>query len=256
MNKTYEFFNEWHLGDQIFDLFYLSRLAVLHPDDFYVYYCHVSDQIRELVEDLDNIEIAPLANRTPAAIGSWIGTDRYWHTSPLRNDYPRFYLDWFNQLEARTGVRNPFSDTEQFWFDFASILKPVSPSRRFDVLLVNSRPDSGQFPYDPNQMRQLAELLAEQGLSVIATDHCGVRGVECTRDHRLSISGIANLSNRCRFHVMISTGPSWLTFNTTNRHLPIKRIVLLKTIRLGYPDVIYCDDMPAAVKALVSEGIL
>jgi len=232
---TYEFFNDWHLGDGLFQCLYFHRLAPKFPNDEFIFYCRKEHhaQLAETIEHLPNARLGALEEKTPQAINCWIGRGQYWHTHPNRNQMLPFWLEWFGIISKEAGLPNPFKTVADLWWDFPSIDKPTTLSKPFDFLVVNAQPLSGQFNYNVSEMNSLIELLLEKGHTVITTNP-SIAGVPCTFEQGISISGIGNVSNFCKYHLMISTGPSWLTWNKTNAGKVKLRIVLLDYIKLDY----------------------
>lgn len=233
---TYEFFNEWHLGDALFQCLYFHRVAPKFPNDEFVLYCPPDHhhQIVESVEHLPNVRIESISKRTKQAIDCWIGRGAYWHHSPIRNDYLQFYIHWFDIMGKEAGLPNPFKSKQDFWFDYPALLKPTPLSRPFDFLVINAMPKSGQFHYDPNEMNSLVALLKEKGHSVVTTNPTGIPDVPNTMEHNITITGVGNISNFCTYHLMISTGPSWPTWNVHNVDKVRLRMILLNYIKLDY----------------------
>ncbi len=254
---VYEFFNRWHLGDCLFQCLYLQRVAPLKPEDTFLFYCQNHEQLYETIAHVPNVELVAMEPIPPSAIDCWIGAEAYWHKSPIRNNYLQFYLDWFEQISKRAKLPNPFKAKEDFWWDFPALNKPTALSRPFDFLVVNAPPKSGQFQYDPKELDDLIAAIVRKGHTVVATNPTSVPGVECTQTHGLTVTGIGNVSNFCTRHLMISTGPSWLTFNTTNRRFVKLRLILLNGITLDYdPTCVHFNYVQGAANYLKSQNLI
>lgn len=236
---TYEFYNDWHIGDCLFQCLYFQRVAPTRPDDTFLLYCGYHDQIIESVEHLPNVKLLPLAEKTPQAINSWIGAGEYWHRHPYRNDMLYFYTDWFSRMVAGTDLPNPFKYRTDLWFDYPALAKPTPLTKHYDFLVVNAEPKSGQVHFDASAMNIGINALLNRGYSVIVTNPCGIPGVPCTLDHGITITGIGNISNQCDYHLMVSTGPSWGTFNALNRGKVKLRMILLNNIILQYDETCF-----------------
>lgn len=62
-------------------------------------------------------------------------------------------------------------------------------------------------------------------------------------------------SQNCRFILMVSTGPSWPTFNVWNRDTP--RIILIDHERINItPNTAHCSSVEAVRKILKERGQL
>jgi hypothetical protein len=208
------------------------------PDQQFVLYCNRSYhlQLQETIEDFSNIKLSPIEERPWSAINSWIDVGKYYRNSPCRNDYLAFYLDWFNQMSITAGLPNLFHSKADLWFDYPALLKPTPLSRHFDFLVVNSVPKSDQFRFDEKEMNALISRLISKGYSVVVTNPCSVKGAICTQDYNISITGIGNISGYCDYHIMVSTGPSWSTFNVWNKNKVRLRAILLNDIVLDYSE--------------------
>lgn len=232
---THAFFNLWHLGDCLFQCLYFQRVAPTRPEDQFVLYCQQEyhGQLSETVEHLPNVSLRPVQERTPEALDCWIGAGEFWHRHHFRSDYLLFYIDWFERISAQAGLDNPFRQKKDFWFDYPALSKPTPLSRHYDFLVVNSPPKSGQFQYRPEELAALVARLAWRH-SVVTTHPTGLPDVPATTDHNITITGVGNVSNQCDYHLMISTGPSWPTFNVLNVVTVRLRMILLNNIILDY----------------------
>lgn len=230
---------------------YLHRVAPLRPYDNFVFYCHdiYHRQLREVIEHLPNVELKPLAERTPEAINCWVG----WR-NPWMADYLRFTMAKFARISEETGLPNLFQSPDDLLFDYPALRRLNALSKRsFDFLIVNSRPESGQLDsYDEEEFEYLIALLSGKGHSVVTTKETRVTGVECTLAHGLSITGIGNLSMRCRNHICVNTSPSWPSYNLWNAETVDFRAVLHNQIELGFETfkVHSFDRVPALIEKL------
>ncbi len=222
---------DFHLGDNLAHLHFLRGLAKKYPfEDFThaVHLCHVA-QLADAISDLKNISLIPITCQMPGSIDAWKNAGGFWESHPLKNDYSAFYLNWFEHLAMRMGLDSPFCNREDLLFDYPAIqTRPMFPSQdRWDFLVVNSQPCSGQFMECRGDTKSLDGIIGSlaANYSVITTQPSS-GGVPCTQDHHLTISQIGNLSLRCSHIVMISTGPSWPTFNIWNKDTVKFRLIL------------------------------
>lgn len=242
-------------------------------------------QLRDLIADLPHgsITLAEFNQHTPReSIDAWRGANNDWYQHPDRNDFVKYHLEhWFPYLADRMGVDNPMKTPADMLFDYPRIAEGSDESRRslgvggqFDVLLINSAPLSNQFPaFDPGALGNLAHALAARGHRVITTaaipDFYEYRPKKQfhppinTQDYRLSVTDIGHLSLHCHTIVMVSTGPSWPTFNVWNtgaspaRTSVKNRVILIDTERVDLdPMATHVNSVPAAAEALRSIGLL
>ena len=67
----------------------------------------------------------------------------------------------------------------------------------------------------------------------------------------LSVTDIGKISQNCHTILMVSTGPSWPTFNIFNQESVKLRIILLDSERVNLsPNTIHCDSIRGAEFAL------
>lgn len=259
-------FCQWALGDNLMFLNFLRRVARANPERQFVHHAlnqHLF-QLRDVVEDIPNIELAEHTHMTPHdAICAWIGADRYWYQHANRNDFVVFYLDWFVRLAKQMHVENPIRDVQAMLFDYPSILKPVPPSftGNFEVLIVNSAPGSGQFSgYNAYALAHLANEIAAKGHKVISTSAVppgATATVLSTTTENLSVTQIGHLSLHCPTILMVATGPGWPTFNIWNRETVKQRIIFLteQWVNLA-PNTQHCKTIPEAIPFLKQHGLL
>jgi hypothetical protein len=217
------------LGDNLCHLQFLRRLARRYPGTKFYHSalaCYLP-QMREVVRDLPNIELGE--EMREGAIEAWKNHEGWWETHPLKNDFANFYIAWFDELAKRMGLENPIKDSQQLLFDYPALLEKTPMDGPFDFLIVNSPPMSGQLRSYTDLATTCTELKS-RGFKVITT--CPILGVESTQDYKLSVSAIGSLSRQCRFIIMVSTGPSWPTFNIYNLESVELRIVLLDNEKL------------------------
>lgn len=267
---THHTYCEFQLGDSLIHLHFLRALARLYPGHRFIHGikpCHIP-QMREFVEDVPQIELIGFPDRDPRSLNIWKNTDGFWERHPLRNDYANFHLDWFRHLAFKLGLlASPFERPENLLFDHPALLRPTSLSKPFDVLFVNSAPCSGQFraylngPGGPGDFNPeyfdplIAELASKQ--RVVVTARTKVPNVPCTLDYNLTLTGIGNLSLYCPVVVMVSTGPSWATFNVWNTRTVQLRVAFLDTETLNMaPNTFEVGTAEAAREQLRAKGVL
>lgn len=234
-------YNDFHLGDNLQHLHFLRKMALANPADEFVHgvhLCHMG-QLFEAVEDVKNIHLVDVEKfrvgnwpMRDVARNVWKNADGFWERHPLRDDYAGFYIQWFEHLAGEMHLESPIKKREDLLFDYPRIRVRTPLSHWFDVLLINSQPCSGQFrAYD--RLDYFDPLIAElhrAGKRLVVTQKSELTekiGIPCTRDHGLSITGVGNLSFHCSTIIMVSTGPSWPTFNTWNEASGKLRIVCL-----------------------------
>lgn len=286
-------YNLFHLGDNLIHLHFLRHLALNYPERSFVHATKQSHlgQLDALIEDVGNVSVIGLEGMEAQPACRWINswknagcetgpdiplTPGFWDTHPLRNDFSSFYVELFGILSREMGLENPFREPADLWFDYPKlrdgdntrkILADVSAGHagppEFDFLIVNSAPLSGQlraFRGDPHHLTPLIEELAED-YRVITTVPVnrppGAPPILCTQDYGLSLTDIGTLSLHCRYLLMVSTGPSWTTFNVWNRETIRLRVILLDAEQLNLGgNTVQASTRDGARAILVNHGLL
>jgi hypothetical protein len=289
-------YNRFHLGDNLIHLHFLRHLALTYPEHTFIHALKETylGQLGESIEDVKNISLIPLENMElhPGCrwMNAWknagceIGPDApfspgFWDTHPRRNDFSCFYLELFGILSRQMGLESPFHEPDDLWFDYprirdgrnctkilndVSVNQPGAPA--FDFLIVNSLPLSGQlraFRGDPDHLTPLIEELATR-YRVIVTHPVNRPPAEspgppilCTQDYGLSITDIGTLSLNCPYLLMVSTGPSWTTFNVWNRQTVKLRVILVDAEQLNFGgNTVQASTREAARMILAEHGLL
>jgi len=199
-----EFYNEAHLGDNVYHLNFLRKLVHLTDDNF-VYYVK-SDYLDELNKHIlgyeDSISLRSLNERRSTAINAWIGEIYYQH--PNKFMYDKFYIDWFNYLTNKIYNKDMNID---MYSDYL-LLSAKVPG--YDILVVNSIPYSGQFEKQTELLDDVIKKLSKR-YHIITTKK--VDDIECTLDKELSLLDIGVLSVNSNNIIAIDTGPHSVCIN-------------------------------------------
>lgn len=270
---THYSYCDFHLGDNIVHLHFLRKLALRYPQHRFVHFlngCYEA-QLRCVVKDIPTIEICWLVEGRPGypSHAKWIGhtppprndcrnvwknADGYWENHPLKNDFSRFYIRWFDKLAKEMGLESPLKTERDLLFDYPALLEPAWEGiKPFDYLVLNSRPCSGQFlAYDRVEyFDPLLEQLVDSGKRVAATQVSEVAGVHYTPEHgNLTLTQIGNLSLRCKNIISVATGPMWPTLNVWAK--PEKRLICLDCPERNIidPNAIYCRSLGEVERCL------
>ncbi len=255
--------NAYHLGDNLVHLHFLRKVALANPDRQFVHYAqwNYAIQLNPVTLDVPNIRLAPFDYHLPSdSINAWRGDNQFWYSHPDRLDFVKFHVEaWFPYLADKMNVENPIKRAEDMLFDYPAIAaSSLLAHPPFDVLLINSQPGSGQFAsYSAWELGNLGGQIAEKGFSVIATSPVVHRDIVCTADQNLSVTQIGHLSLHCHTIVMVSTGPSWATFNVWNQKSIKLRVILLDSERVHLaPNTMHCARIEEAAEVLKKAGLL
>lgn len=240
-------------GDNIAHLQLLRALAKQHPDHSFIHLCRAEylDWLTPVIEDLGNIVLLPLPSgvpweyQEPNALNVWKGWQNHWQNHAKKADYVAYYLDWYAICADRMGLVSPIKTKDDFLFDYPALRKETFMP--LDFLIVNHKPMSGQFAgYDAIGFGHLFDLLKSKGFSVLTT-----------ADTDLSATSIGAASINAKYIIMVSSGPSWPTFNVWNRNSVELRIVLLDSERVDIsPNTVHCVNLQAAFITLKRAGLV
>lgn len=229
------------LGDNLAHLHFLRKLAEANPGHLFEHHAQV-DYLRELAPMAVDRPIKLFAlpqfsdgrrwSARPAghSIDAWKNAGGRFERAdpPSRNDYARFMLDWFDELAGLMGLRSPLTTTTDLLFDYPALHHESITSQALDFLIVNSRPMSGQArQYSPAEMDRLIVSLRSRGYNVLATNRSET-GIPypSTQEWGFNVTQIGQLSQVARRIIMVSTGPSWPTFNVWNRNSVELRVII------------------------------
>lgn len=266
------------LGDNLLALHLLRGLAKAYPGRCFMHYAHLQylPQLIEVVCDLPNLQLCDLesaSNPSPywemaprpllGSVDLWKNAGGYWEGHPLRLDYAQFALAFGQWVADRLNQRamdvapmvSPWRAVQDLLFDYPALA--AGKAKPFDVLVVNSAPQSGQVSgFNPQEMTALVAELARRYV-VVTTAPTGIAGVGCTLHQGLTVTGVGILSRFCRVIVMVSTGPSWPTFNIWNRESVEHRIILLESERVELaPNTVHVSNAADARRMLQLRGVL
>lgn len=259
------------LGDNLHHLHFLRKLAEKYVDHRFVHFAHPQylGQLEEIIWDQPRISLLPLfRSHDPnwliaqppwefRSINAWKNAGGYWACHPDRLEYVTFMVLWFRYLAERMELESPIKCAADLLFDYPALRSTTQSGKEdFDFLIVNSPALSGQaMNYDLEEMDDLILELAAK--YTVITTHKRAIPVRCTADEGLTVTGIGRLAQNCRFIVMVSTGPSWMTFNIWNSNTVKSRIVIIDNEVLNLaPNTIHASSISAVRETLMKQGLL
>lgn len=250
-------FSDVRLGDNLAHLHFLRKVAQAHRDVTFEHAAHLCylPQLIDVVADLPNIVLRDLRYiAKKRAINSWKNAGRFWERHELRNDYGAFMVAFFDKLAAEMGVANPIKTPADLLFDYPAINDTAAEP--FDFLVVNSEPMSGQ--WRSMEIADVDQLAVDLSLRHKVVTTRPVRPfIPCTQRTNVSVTGIGGISRFCKYVVMISTGPSWITFNVWNQKSVKLRIVFLEEERVELsPNTHTTNRVEVARELLRESGLL
>lgn len=207
----YNFHNVAHLGDCVFSMHYLRKLAQVCNEEIHFYTPDpYLGEIRSHVVNDEKIHVHPLP--APAdSIPLWIATDNFhiFNSSINLNEfYPQFW-EYISQkcLKIPSPAKSLLSD-----HPLISVYSYVY--RPYDFLIVNSVPMSGQFDYNEAHFQRFIYHLRNCGYSIITTKK--VPEIPCTLDSGMNLLMIGGLSVKCKNIIGVNTAPMIHTLNQWN----------------------------------------
>ena len=272
MTRSHYTQNSFNLGDNLVFLHLLRALAKKHPGHQFIHFCngcHIG-QLTEVVQDLPNIVLTPFESplwgqHKHEAINTWKNcgaTDTrkgeqaqyvpgFWELSKHRWDWSAFTLEHHAFIAHKMGLESPFSCREHLLFDWPAI-NESKPGVGYTFFVVDAEPCSGQFgpmrQHGSGYMKPLIDALRENW-AVITSSECKEEG--------MTISQIGGISQSCRHHIMVATGPMWASLSTYNHHNHEgrKRIVLLdNSEHLNMPHILQFTGVEPVMELAKTEG--
>lgn len=261
------------LGDNLTHLHYLRAIAKPRQQDLFFHFAHQNQlpQLVEMVADLPNVNVKALEHvadpeernhwklRPIASLNSvdaWKNAGGAWERHPDRMNYDKFMLLHFAELTRKLGIdgASPFTKPSDLLFDYDALR--AYNAKPFDVLVVNSPPQSGQLKcFSPEAATDLVLALKKAGRSVVTTHP--VQGVSCTQFSMMSVTAIGSASQFARVTVGVVTGPMWPCLNVYSVAAGNKRILLCdEDVTLGAPNTICVRSFEEAATQLAILGLL
>jgi hypothetical protein len=249
------------LGDNLAALHFMRGLAKKYPDVHFRFAAKLTylQQLIELTCDLPNLQLAAAEHHKGYSVNLWKNAGGFWETHALKNDYAGFMLEFFAASAKRMELDSPFAKPEDLLFDYPALHRSNLPAavEPFDILIINSPPQSNQWRQgNLDALNVLVRNLAKRH-RVITTHPVG-SGIACTQSLAgFTVTNIGQLSQLCRIVLMVSTGPSWPTFNVWNRESVEFRLILIDSEVIGLTkNTEQCATVQQAERVLKVRGLL
>jgi hypothetical protein len=225
-NKIYHIHNDKGLGDSVFNIIFFNIIKdYIVKNNIKIYYYTKNIYIKQLYEFItihQNIFLLPLFTKPKFSLELWINNKffRYTHEDTVLNSntrtiyYNKFYKNFFNIVLKKLNFN--ISVNKLAYYDKDLLTRyDVLPNKykNFDILIINSQPNSGQYDYNKNSWDNYIIELNSQ-FKILTTTK--VHGVLCTYDDNLTIKDIASLSTRAKIIIAINSGvvPGLLNYYT------------------------------------------
>jgi hypothetical protein len=213
-NDTIHVYNKYHLGDCIFMMIYLHNIKdYLAAQKRHVHFYINPSYIKQVEEFIPNeyVKVRPLNEKPNNAHDVWMA-----HSFHLldenRKDFLKFLKTHSNRL-ATDVLKMP--TISKFLYDDPDLQTRYNrlDSTKYhdvDILIINSKPMSGQLEYNEEEWNTVIEDL-NRLYKVVTTLKVG--NISCTMDDKLSIKDIAAISTHAKNIIAINTGPLIGCFN-------------------------------------------
>ena len=256
MAKPVYTFNAFHLGDNLVHLHFLRKAALQNPERSFLHFAQWQylRQLRDVISDVPNVQLGEFSHMIPTfSIDAWRGAGGFWYSHPNRNDFVQFHLEWFEILARKMDLENPIKNATQMLFDYPMLKATETDDLATEILVINSPPGSNQLVnYDAIALERLSIDLRSKGHFVTSTWPLNPNG-----EYYFSATDIGRISQRVHTIVMVSTGPSWPTFNIWNQTTVNRRIILLDNERVNLaPNTVHCSRMQEVEEQLKEDGLL
>ena len=222
--KSYNFHNEYHLGDNVFNLIFFNNIKnYLENNKITIYYyCQpiYFDQLKEFVQS-SKIILCDIKNKPPKSIQLWIETPTFnfkfnqilFHSKNpyfknMRNNlvfYNIFYKIFFNKV--LNTINFPLELTKFYYEDQDLLIRHDKLQEKYkniDILILNSQPFSGQYNYNKDEWdKYICEL--NKRYNIVTTTKVN-NEIKCTIDDNLTIKTIAAISIKVPVIIAVNSG--------------------------------------------------
>ncbi len=236
--QTFNLFNEYHLGDNIYTINFLNKYYNHnYIFNYYVNECYINELEKHIYNK--NIILHSIYEKTSDAYNCWIGHNNYYYNSiaGYNNMYDIFYFEYFKKLSQDLQIENLMIDISDTLYHIYNLYEVNTIHDKYDYLIINSEPKSGQFKYDSNDFIKLTNHLIKNDKKIITTNK--IDNVECTLDYNYNLLDVGIISNKCENIIAINTSPIITTFNNININTVNKRLILEKKLLYSYNNRIF-----------------
>lgn len=218
-------YNHYHLGDCIYSLIFLNTLIENNPELKINFGCNPLYQYELKFHAHPNITLVPFGM---TGTNLWIQAENKWgeyinNTSKADGliYYDTFYLEFYNHLADRLGFPHYFNKLEDTFYYNDDL--EIRRYQDYDFLILNTAGFSGQYDYSHADFIKFVKSDL-QGYKVITIDK--VDGVPSTREMKMNLLDIANLSIGCKYVIGVQTAPYATVLNKISADSVRKWVVL------------------------------
>jgi hypothetical protein len=210
-NKVYHLHNSYHLGDNVFNfiLFYLIKDYIEANNIKIFYYAKKEyyDQLKEFICS-ENISLSFLDLKPNSSMELWID-DKLFDNRHENQKKPCcfnvFYKTFFTEVLKKLSID---ISIPRFYYEDNDLLNRYNnidnKYKKFDILILNSQPLSGQFKYNKRQWDDYIIKMNKQ-FNILTTTKVN-NDILCTIDDNLTIKDIASLSTNAKVIIAVNSG--------------------------------------------------
>ena len=211
-NKELHFYNDWHLGDNVFNCIYFHHIKVyLEENNIQLFYYLQDQYINQISEFVPSKNIHLCSIQEKKGFHLWIGNneiEKSYFKYPLVNNkkiFDKLLPDFFEEVSKKFEI--PFTIKKFGYCDIDLLIRYQNLNEKYkniDILFINSIPFSGQIDYNEETWSNYIQRI-NQKYKIVTTKK--VENINCTLDDNLSIKDIAAISTNVKVVIAINTGP-------------------------------------------------
>ena len=224
--KDFIFYNQYHYGDQIFNLKFLYNITnKLKEKGIKIKYLYDTNYIKNLNEleryrDPEVVTLEGIGDKLPeGAVQLWMGNplpgNNPVSVEALDDFFPLFYANILNHI----GLENNNIDTSLYQDEpyLQDIYNKLDPKfKDLDILIINAAPQSGQVVYHIEKFSTMCIQLSKK-YRVAITSPIEGQSIPCTMSDKLSLQDIGAISTHAKYIIAIHSGPLVPCFNAATK---------------------------------------
>lgn len=230
-NKKLYLHNIYGLGDSVFNLIFFNIINDFIIKNNIIIFYYVKDeyinQLQEFIINKNNINLLSFEEKPNNSIELWIDNDYFkftftdllnyvrTHLNKTHLNFTKFYKGYFNAVLKKSGFNitiNKFVYYDEDLLNRYHLLP--NKYKDFDILVLNSVPNSGQYKYIKEEWDNYIIGLNNR-FKILTTTKVN-DDILCTYDDKLTIKDISSLSTKAKVVIAINSGvvPGLLNYYT------------------------------------------
>ena len=210
-NKVYHLHNYYGLGDNVFNFILFSQLKnYIETNNIHIYYYAKNEYLYQLKEFIysENIFLRSLEDKPNNSIELWINYGFFECRHDCQNlpiNFNYYYKMFFNKVLNKLNIHLSINRLLYVDNNLIDIYNNIPDKyKKFDILILNSQPSSGQYNYNKDEWDTYIINLVNNGYNVLTTTK--VFDLISTADDNLTIKDIAALSTKAQIIIAINSG--------------------------------------------------